>query len=100
MSTSALNVHGPTLRKGVDMDLVIGKHYIDNDETPYKCIAIKQAEGYSEAVMELVGSPEFGTLFYAIFYRSNWAWLDRENPDFRLVEEIEFFPQGVPNIEN
>ena len=77
------------------MNLIPGSYYIDNDEVVYKCLVVKSTGDYSETVMEVQGEIGAGTFLYAIFYRSNWAWIDRENPDFRLTEEVNYFPSLV-----
>lgn len=77
------------------MILRIGGFYLDNDEVLYECIAIRETDRYSEAVMRVMGEPGSNYMFYSIFYRSNWAWCDRESPDFRLTEEVEYVPSIV-----
>lgn len=77
------------------MNVDVGNYYEDNDEVIYKCLAVKQVGDYAEAVMEVMGTPTPMTFVYAIFYRSNWAWCDRENPDFRLIHEVDYFPSIV-----
>lgn len=77
------------------MELEVGKFYIDNEEIVYRCVAVATAErGYTEAVMRLEGYTS-GSYIFAVFYRSHYAFLDRENPDFRLVEEVEYYPHSV-----
>ena len=73
----------------------VGKHYMDNEENVYKCIATMTKGPYSEAVMQLTGRLESQAAFYFVFYCSQYAWLDRENPDFKLLEEVEIFPSLV-----
>lgn len=77
------------------MILRIGGYYIDNDEVLYECIALRETDRYSEAVLKVMGEPGSNYMFYSIFYRANWAWMDRENPDFRLTEEVEYLPRLV-----
>lgn len=79
------------------MDLVLHGFYVDQEENIYRCIALKAGKnGYAEAVMEMQGN-EVGhsTLFYSVFYRSHYCWLDRENPEFRLTEEVYYTPHVV-----
>jgi hypothetical protein len=76
------------------MELQIGSFYIDNDEVVYRCIALRGTPVYAEAVMEVMGDTS-NTMLFCVFYRSNWAWMDRESPDYRLVEEVEYFPHLV-----
>ena len=77
------------------MELEVGKFYIDNDENVYRCVAIATGQGaYVEAVLRLEGYTS-GSYIFAVFYRSHYAWLDRENPDFRLTEEVEYYPHSV-----
>lgn len=81
-------------RMGVNMlELEVGHHYLDNDDTVFRCLAVRIGSSYSEAVLEAVG--DVGMPMFAIFYRSNYAWLDRENPDFKLMEEVDYFPSVV-----
>lgn len=75
------------------MIITPGKYYLDNDDNVYKCLVVKSLGDYTEAVMEIMG--EDLALIYAVFYRTNWAWLDRECPDFKLIEEVEYFPSVV-----
>lgn len=75
------------------MILRIGMYVIDNDEVVYEVIALRETDRYSEAVCKVVGVPGANYMFYAIFYRTNWAWVDRENPDFRLTEEVDYLPR-------
>jgi len=87
------------------MDLILGKFYADNEENIYRVIALKAGkDGYAEAVLEMQGSVEFGhsSLFFSVFYRSHYAWLDRENPEFRLTEEVYYTPHAVrsPSVSN
>lgn len=81
------------------MNVQIGKFYEDNDENVYRCIALKQGpDSYMEAVMEVQGYADntvTSTLLYCIFYFVHYAWLDRENPDFKLTQEVEYFPHIV-----
>lgn len=77
------------------MILRVGMFVIDNDDVLYEVVALTETDRYSEAVCKVMGSPEAAYMHYAIFYRSNWAWLDRESPDFRLIEEVEYFPRVV-----
>jgi hypothetical protein len=77
------------------MNIVPNSYYMDNDEVVYKCLVVKTTGDYSEAVLEVQGETSAGTFLYAVFYRANWAWIDRENPDFRLTEEVEYYPRVV-----
>ena len=80
------------------MDLILHKFYADSEENIYRCIALKAGkDGYAEAVLEMQGNVEFGhsSLFFSVFYRSHYAWLDRENPEFRLTEEVHYTPHAV-----
>lgn len=77
------------------MILRVGMFVIDNDEVLYEVIALTESDKYSEAVLKVMGEPGFNYMYYSIFYRANWAWLDRENPDFRLVEEVDYVPRVV-----
>lgn len=77
------------------MILRVGGFYLDNDEVLYECIALRESDRYSEAVMRVMGEPGCSYMYYAIFYRNHWAWMDRECPDFRLVEEVDYFPRMV-----
>ena len=79
------------------MELEVGKFYIDNDECVYRCIAMSNIRGgaYQEAVLKLEGYENTNAIIFCVFYRSHYAWCDRENPDFKLVEEVEYFPHVV-----
>lgn len=77
------------------MILRVGMHVMDNDEVLYEVIALRETDRYSEAVCRVLGEPGHNYMFYEIFYRTNWAWLSRDNPDFRLTEEIEYVPRIV-----
>ena len=83
------------------MDLLLNRFYCDNEENIYRCIALKAGkDGYAEAVLEMQGNVDFGhsALFFSIFYRSHYAWLDRENPEFRLTEEVHYTPHVVRGV--
>lgn len=87
------------------MDLLLNRFYCDNEENIYRVIALKAGkDGYAEAVLEMQGNVDFGhsTLFFSVFYRSHYAWLDRENPEFRLTEEVHYTPHAVRggNVHN
>jgi hypothetical protein len=77
------------------MILRVGGFYMDNDEVLYECIALKESDKYSEAVMRVLGDAGNNYMYYSIFYRNHWAWCDRENCDFRLTEEVEYVPRIV-----
>ncbi len=78
------------------MDLELGHFYEDNDENVYRCIALASTiDGYAEAVLRMEGYADTNTMIFSIFYRSHYAWLDRENPDFRLTTEVDYFPHSV-----
>lgn len=77
------------------MILQVGMFVEDNDEVVYEVIALRETDRYSEAVCKVLGAPGAEYMFYAIFYRNNWAWIDRENPDFRLVGEVDYIPRIV-----
>jgi hypothetical protein len=70
-------------------------YVMDSDEVVYQVIHLTESNGYSEAVLKVQGESANHALHYSIFYRTNWAWLDRENPDFRLVEIVDYFPMVV-----
>jgi hypothetical protein len=71
---------------------------MDSDDAVFRCIALNESDAYSEAVMEYQGVASLGTK-YAIFYRNHFAWMDRENPDFRLVEEVDYYPRVVDHVK-
>ena len=78
------------------MDLILHKFYTDNEENVYRVIALKAGkDGYAEAVLEMQGEFTHSSLFFSVFYRSHYAWLDRENPEFRLTEEVFYTPHVV-----
>ena len=87
------------------MDLILHRFYTDNEENVYRVIALKSGkDGYAEVVLEMQGDVDYGhsTLFYSVFYRGHYAWLDRENPEFRLTEEVFYTPHVVrgTNVNN
>ena len=78
------------------MDLILHRFYTDNEENVYRVIALKAGkDGYAEAVLEMQGEFTHSSLFFSVFYRSHYAWLDRENPEFRLTEEVLYTPHVV-----
>jgi len=78
------------------MDLILHRFYTDNEENVYRVIALKAGkDGYAEAVLEMQGEFTHSSLFFSVFYRSHYAWLDRENPEFRLTEEVFYTPHVV-----
>ncbi len=77
----------------------VGAYYVDNEENIYKCLAIYSNHHYSEAVMQLTGDLSSQASFYFVFYRSNYAWVDRENPDYKLMEETYIFPSLVESVQ-
>jgi len=79
------------------MDLVLHRFYEDNEENIYRVIALKAGkDGYAEAVLEIQGeSYSSTTLLFSVFYRSHYAWMDRECPEFRLVSEVCYTPHLV-----
>jgi hypothetical protein len=78
------------------MEVRLHCFYSDQEENIYRCIAIKRgAEGYTEVVMEMMGDVSNSTLLFSVFYRNNWAYQDRENPEFRLTEEVFYTPHVV-----
>lgn len=78
------------------MIVQVGRYYMDSDDAVFRCIAVHESNAYSEAVMEYMGAANMGTR-YAIFYRNHFAWMDRENPDFRLTDEVDYVPRVVEN---
>ncbi len=82
------------------MNVRIGGFYMDNDDVVYEVIALTETVKYSEAVCKVVGHPEASYMHYAIFYRNNWAWCDRENPDFRLTDEVDYVPRVVSKLQD
>lgn len=78
------------------MEVRLNCFYEDNETNIYRCIAIKLgADGYTEAVMEMMGDVSNSTLLFSVFYRNNWAYVDRECPEFRLTEEVYYTPHVV-----
>jgi hypothetical protein len=83
------------------MDIYLGKFYADNEDNIYRCIALASGpDGYAEAVMKLEGYSGTTTIMFCVFYRSHYAWMDRENPDYRLSEEVDYFPHVVQDHAN
>lgn len=77
------------------MDIKAGNYYIDNEENIYKCISTYGSERYSEAVMHLQGDLNGQTNYFFVFYRNLYAWVDRECPDFKLMDEVLYYPHVV-----
>jgi hypothetical protein len=79
----------------MECNVEVGKYYIDNEETIYKCVAYHTTGHYSEAVLQLQGHLESQANFFFVFYKAHYAWVDRENPDYKLMDEVAIFPSLV-----
>jgi len=79
------------------MEPEVGRFYMDNEENVYLCLhRARSNRTYEECVMMLQGHNLGGNAYvYCVFYRTNYAWLDRENPEFRLIEEVDYYPHMI-----
>ena len=83
------------------MDICMGRFYEDTEDNIDRCVALAHGpDGYAEAVMRLEGYGATSTIIFCVFYRSHYAWLDRENPDYRMRGEVDYFPHLVQTNAN